>query len=210
LAAEILSFSQILGIMNDTSETMATSHHGTGYNQSAWFCVQTHPKHEHIAARFLNEAVGIEAFNPQLRIRRGTKRGLVWFTESVFPGYIFGRFNLQTQLDSVRYCCGVTRVVQFNSVYPSVPDCQLNELKDIFDQSDMQVLTPKLAAGDTVRILGGAFHDLLAVVQIVKPAKQRVLALLEFLGRMTSVELDIQNVAVEQNCLAASHPLCRV
>src|SRR5476651_1851254 len=93
-----------------------------GCDQAAWFCIQTHPKHEHIAASFLNKTLGIEVFNPQLKIRRATKRGPVWFTESVFPGYVFGRFNLKNQLVKVRYCCGVTRVVQFNSVYPSVPD----------------------------------------------------------------------------------------
>jgi transcription antitermination factor NusG len=151
----------------------------------------------------------MEVFNPQMKIRRATRRGPVWFVESVFPAYIFVRFNLQTQLDMVRYASGVTKVVQFNSVYPSVPDFQMDELQTVFGADDRLVFDPKLTTGDTVRILSGAFRDLLAVVQYVQPARQRVRALLEFLGRMTPVELNIHNVAVEQCCMAVNHPLYR-
>jgi transcriptional antiterminator RfaH len=183
---------------------------GKDCNQGSWFCVQTHPKHEHIAARCLVKAGKIKVFNPQMRIHRATKRGSVWFTESAFPGYIFAQFDLQTQLDMVRYSSGVSKVVQFNSIYPSIPDFQVDELLAVFGDKDTLVFTPQLTTGDTVRIISGAFHDLLAVVQFIQPAKQRLRALLEFLGRMTSVELDIYNVTVEQPCQAAHHPLCRI
>jgi len=181
-----------------------------GCNQSYWFCVQTRSKHEHIAAGCLAKAGRIEVFNPQMKFRRATRRGSVWFTESVFPRYIFARFNLQTGLDTVRYSPGITKVVQFNSVYPSVPDFQMNELRAIFGDNNLLVFAPQPAIGDTVRILSGAFRDLLAVVQLVQPARQRVRALLEFLGRMTAVELSIHNVTIEQCSPAAYHPLCRV
>lgn len=181
-----------------------------GCNQSYWFCVQTRPKHEHIAAGHLNKAGGIEVFNPQLRIRRATKRGSVWFTESAFPRYIFVRFNLHAQLDTVRYSSGVTQVVHFNSVYPSVPDYQVAELNAIFGDNNLLVLTSQLTIGNTVRILSGAFHGLLAVVDFVHPAKQRVRVLLEFLGRITAMEVDGHNVMVEQSWQApCCHPLCR-
>src|SRR5690242_20486 len=75
-----------------------------------WFCLRTHQKHERIATAGLLTQ-GIQAFNPQLRIRRATARGPVWFTESVFIGYIFARFDLQTELDTVRYCNAVSEVV---------------------------------------------------------------------------------------------------
>ena len=178
-------------------------------SQISWFCIQTHPKHEHIAARFLQKVSGIEVFNPQMKIHRATTRGPVWFIESAYPGYIFGRFSLQSQLDTVRYSTAVTKVVQFNSVYPCVPDHQMDQLQAAFGETHMLILTPQVNTGDTVRILNGAFHDLLAVVQQVHPARQRVRALLEFLGRMTSVELDANNVVVEHRDIAANHPLYR-
>jgi transcription antitermination factor NusG len=178
-------------------------------NQKFWFCIQTHAKHEHIASAALAKVGGFEVFNPQFRIRRATKRGPVWFTESAFSGYIFARFNLQIHLSTVRYSASVSKVVHFNSGYPNIPDYQMNELQTIFGADEMVVLTPDVAVGDTVRIVGGAFHDLVAVVQQFWPAKQRVQALLDFLGRMTTVELDLHRVTVEERCQPPHHPLNR-
>ena len=179
------------------------------FAKQAWFCVQTHPKHEHIAGRFLTHLAAIDVLNPQIKIRRATTRGPVWFTESAFPGYIFAKFSLQEQLDIIRYSPGVTKVVQFNSVYPSVPDFQVAELRAAFGPKETLVFDPQPVTGDAVKIVSGAFHDLVAVVQSVQPAKQRVRALLEFLGRMTSVELDLQNVTVEAGSQTSRHPLYR-
>ncbi|MBC8095061.1 MAG: hypothetical protein H7Y43_04545 [Akkermansiaceae bacterium] len=182
---------------------------GEVINQRNWFCIQTHPKHEHLAANRLITAGGFEVFNPQMRIHRATKRGPVWFTESTFPGYIFARFNLQLDLNAVRYSSSVSKVIHFNSGYPSIPDSQMNELRTIFGAGEIVVLTQDVMVGDKVRIVGGAFHDLVAVVQQVRPAGHRIKALLEFLGRMTTVELDVLSVTVEERCQPPHHPLNR-
>jgi hypothetical protein len=87
-------------------------------------------------------------------------------------------------------------VVHFQSGYPSIPEPQLNELRAIFGVEEMLVYDAEVSIGDSVRIVGGAFHDLVAVVQQVRPARQRVHALLEFLGRMTTVEVDLHMVVV--------------
>lgn len=184
---------------------MAESHRE---ERKFWFCLRSHPKHEHIAAAGLLNR-GVQAFNPRLNIRRATKRGPVWFSESVFIGYIFARFDLQKDLDTVRYSHAVSEVVHFNSGYPSIPDAQMNELKAIFGADEMMVLGPDFSAGDTVRIVGGAFHDLLAVVKQVLPAKERVQTLLEFLGQMITVELDLKSVAVAERSPSSHHPLSR-
>jgi transcriptional antiterminator RfaH len=164
--------------------------------QRSWFCVQTHPKHEHIAAAGLAKIGGFEVFNPRIRTRRATTRGPVWFIESAFPGYVFVRFNLHLHIDTVRYCSSVSRVVHFRSGFPSIPDLQLGELRAIFGLEDVLASNMEVAIGDSVRIVGGAFHDLVAVVQQVRPAKQRVQALLGFLGRMTNVEVGLHKVVV--------------
>jgi len=126
--------------------------------QSLWFCVQTHPKHEHIAAAALAKVGGFEVFNPQMRIRRATKRGPVWFTESAFAGYIFARFDLQTHLYEVRHSASVSKVVHFSSGYPSIPDLQMKELKSIFGADGIVILTPEFAAGDTVTVPGARWQ----------------------------------------------------
>jgi transcriptional antiterminator RfaH len=167
-------------------------------DEKLWFCVYTHPKQEGVAARGLKKIGGFEVFNPQLRIRKATRRGPVWFVESAFPGYIFVRFNLDLHLDNVRYATAVSKVVQFKSGYPVVPDVQVQELQALFGPDDIAILASDVSVGDSVRIVGGAFHDLVAVVQQVKPATERVQVLLEFLGRLTLVETDLDKVVKEE------------
>jgi transcriptional antiterminator RfaH len=162
----------------------------------SWFCIQTHPKHEHIAAAGLAKIGGFEVFNPRIRVRRATKRGPVWFVESAFPRYVFVRFDLKLHIDTVRYFSSVSRVVHFQSGYPSIPEAQLEELRGIFGPEDTLIYDTDVSVGDSVRIVGGAFHDLVAIVQQVRPSQQRVQALLEFLGRITTVEVDIHNLVV--------------
>jgi transcription antitermination factor NusG len=182
---------------------------GASNPQMLWFCIKTHPKHEHLAAAGLNKVGGFEVFNPQMRTRKMTKRGLVWFTESVFAGYIFVRLNLQRDLGTVRCSTSVSQVVHFNSGYPSIPEDEMRRMQTIFNGDTPITITMAPSEGDTVRIIGGAFNDLAAVVLRVMPAKQRVQALLSFLGRMTTVELNIHQVAVAEASKTVCHPLDR-
>lgn len=187
--------------------SQATGDSALPEEKKLWFCVKTHPKHEHLAAANLAKAGGFEVFNPQLRTRRTTKRGMVWFTESVFAGYIFARFNLQKDLSTIRYSSSVSQVVHFNSGYPSIPEHQMQDLQMMFKGKEPITVTMTPSEGDTVRIVGGAFNDLVAVVLRVAPAKQRVQALLNLLGRMTTVDLDLSQVTVEERIKVLRHPL---
>ena len=53
----------------------------------------------------------------------------------------------------------------------------------------MHVVRDELQPGEAVRVAGGVFDGLQAVVTRVMPSRERVAVLLEFLGRQTSVEL---------------------
>jgi transcription antitermination factor NusG len=88
--------------------------------------------------------------------------------------------------------------VRFRSGYPSVPEEQIKDLRQIFGIDEVLVLNSEVSIGDKVRIVGGVFHDLSAIVHEVRPARQRVHALLDFLGRVTMVEIDIQNIVAEK------------
>ena len=81
----------------------------------AWFCVRTHPKHEHIAAASLRKDLALETFLPRMRSQRSTARGLVWFTDALFPTYLFARFPLHSSLLAVQYSRGVRAVVHFGA-----------------------------------------------------------------------------------------------
>ena len=88
----------------------------------AWFCLRSHPKHEHIAARHLQQMEGVEVFNPRIRFSRSTKLGPVNVTEALFPNYLFARFDWKTSLARVHYAPGVSGVVHFGIKWPTVPE----------------------------------------------------------------------------------------
>lgn len=156
----------------------------------AWYCIRARQKQEHIAAANLRQLDGVEVFNPRLRFRRATQRGPVWFTEPLFPSYLFARFALRPLLSEVRHTSGVSAVVHFADRVPSIPDEVISELKTLTGGEELIVQAGEFAAGQEVRIAGGAFQGLIGVVKQVQPAAQRVKVLLEILGRETAVELD--------------------
>lgn len=167
----------------------------------AWFCLRCQQKHEHIAAANLSQVDHVAVFHPRFRVQKPTRRGPVWFTESLFPGYIFARFVLSAQLDRVSYTSGVNCVVHFGRHYPVVPDSLVDELRSEFGDTTVPV-TELLREGETVTITDHAFRGLQAVVLRVLPARQRVEVLLEMLGQATAVELSLSAVVPEGKSLS--------
>jgi transcriptional antiterminator RfaH len=155
----------------------------------AWFCIRSQAKHEHIAAAHLRREEGIEVCLPRLRLKRATRRGPVWFTEALFPGYLFARFDLNANLRKVCHARGVRGLVHFGDRWPIVPDAVIEELRATLGPDQVHVINQDFHPGERVQIAGGAFHGLRAVVTRVMPSQERVAVLLEFLGRQTTVEL---------------------
>jgi transcriptional antiterminator RfaH len=168
--------------------------------------VRSQPKHEHIAAANLRRHPGTEVLNPRIRFRRPTRRGPVWVTESLFPGYLFARFDWHQYLRLVHHTAGVTGVVHFGSRWPTVPDEVIDGLRHSVGPEELRVLGADMAEGEEVQIAGGAFHGLAGVVTRVMPARKRVAVLLEFLGRQTTVEVTMDAVV---HTHAAAHLLDR-
>ena len=164
---------------------------------AAWYCIRTQPKHEHIAAGHLRQEAGIEVFLPRIRFRRPTREGPAWFTEALFPNYLFGRFVLQDQLRQVCHLTGVSGVVHFGGHWPSIPDAVIADLRSTIGAEEVHVIGEEVSPGDSVVISGGVFNDLRAVVTRVMPSRQRVAVLLEFLGRQTQVEVPAAAIVPE-------------
>jgi transcriptional antiterminator RfaH len=166
---------------------------------SAWFCLRSQPKHEHIAAGHLRQMPGMDVFLPRIRFRRKTRHGTVWTTEALFPNYLFARFNWKDSLRRVCHAPGVSGVIHFGTHWPTVPEELIAELREVFGKEELHVLPAEPNVGDEVQIAGGAFHGLQAVVTRAMPGRKRVTVLLEFLGRQTAVEVSLENVVREGN-----------
>jgi transcriptional antiterminator RfaH len=167
--------------------------------QVAWFCLRARPKHEHIAARHLQQMTGVEVFLPRIRFRRKTRQGPAWVTEALFPNYLFARFDWAHSLRRVHHAPAVSGVIRFGDRWPTVPDSAIDELRALFGEHQIRVLSSEMNVGDNVEIVEGAFHGLRAVVTRITPGRERVKVLLDFLGRQTTVEVPAGSLIQEYN-----------
>lgn len=165
---------------------------------SAWYTLQTVPKREHLAAAALRREARLEVFCPRLRSRKATRRGAVQFTEALFPGYLFARFDFATAHRQVRATHGVSSIVSFGEDFPVLPEAALANLQASFPEDEILDLggLDEPRPGDTIDVLEGPFAGLQAVVQRVLPARQRVTILIDLLGRVVETELDCTAMAL--------------
>jgi transcriptional antiterminator RfaH len=158
--------------------------------RDAWFCVRTHARREQIAAAQLRRYPDIEVFLPCIRYERPTRLSRVWTTEALFQNYLFARFDLASCGRKVRHARAVRDVVHFGTRYPTIPDTVIQQLRNAVGGEETRVVANSFDPGELVRIAGGPFHDLEAVVIRAMPSQKRVAVLLDFLGRQTTVELN--------------------
>ena len=139
-----------------------------------------------MAAARLKLLEGVRVFNPRMRIKKATRRGVVTFVESVFPNYLFVYFDLRTMLDSVKYAPSVSTVVHFGNRIPQIPTEVVDFLRDQFGEEEIEV-DAHVRPGDEVVIGTGPFMGMQAKVLRVLTPHQRVEVLLDMLGRTTPV-----------------------
>lgn len=162
--------------------------------EAKWYCLRSQLKHEHIAAARLRQCEGIEVFCPRVRIQRSTRRGLVWFTEALFPNYLFARFDWMSSHALVRSCQGVSGIVRFGDHVPEVPGGTLNDLRTYMEDAELKTVSFHITEGDDVEIVEGPFRGQNGVVKQLLPARERVKVLLEVLGGVTEVDLSLTSV----------------
>ncbi len=162
-----------------------------------WYCLRSQPKHEHIAAAHLRQLEEVEVFCPRVKIQRSTRRGLVWFTEALFPNYLFARFEMLRWHARVRSSHGVSGLVHFGQDVPEVPAQALTDLRAYMADSELKTVSYSIAEGDDVEVVEGPFRGQNGVVKRLLPARERVKVLLEVLGGVTEVDLSLTSVFKE-------------
>lgn len=180
---------------------------GEGESESArdpqWYCVRTKPKAEHLAAahvrRLTLEEMDIEVFCPRIRFQKATARGKVWFVEALFPGYLFARFDLATEMRAVQAQPSVSGILHFGDMYPSIDARLLIELREEFGDEELRQIAARIQEGDEVEIVEGALKGLTVVISRLLPGKERVRILMEWLGEDREAEVSLNSVARRGN-----------
>ncbi|MGZ5002537.1 MAG: transcription termination/antitermination NusG family protein, partial [Chthoniobacterales bacterium] len=94
-----------------------------------WYCIHTAPKQESKVVILLQREVGVETFAPKIRFRRGRAGRPIWWTEALFPGYVFARFDHFRQHRQIRARPGVSTIVHFGKKPTSVSEETLAQLR---------------------------------------------------------------------------------
>jgi transcriptional antiterminator RfaH len=159
-----------------------------------WFCLKAQPKREHIAVAFLRQNSEVEAFCPRLRFRRHTTRGPVWFVESMFPGYLFSKFNYATFHRRVIMAPGISGFVRFGDGLGLLPDALIAEIKGHMGEDEIVEINQGLESGQYVEVAQGPFQGFEALVTRFIAARDRVEILIEWMGRSLHAELDVADL----------------
>ncbi len=152
-----------------------------------WYCLRACPKREHFAARQLVERTGVEAFAPRFAVRRATRSGLVTTrTEALFPGYLFARFDLETDARFVTSTPDVTGLVRLGAHTPPVPEALVQLLRT--HASGSLPCAPVLAPGDWIEVLSGCLAGSEGRVVTFDSGRSRACVLLALLGQELRID----------------------
>jgi transcriptional antiterminator RfaH len=153
---------------------------------ASWYVVFAHPNGEEVAARHL-ERQGFSTYLPRrLTIRRHARKE-EQVARPLFPRYLFVGLDLDKQRwRAVHSTTGVSRLVCRGDAPVRVPDGVVEGLMEEHDENGYVRLGTQFRSGDRVRILGGAFANLVGLYEEMTDT-QRVTLLLELLGRQVRV-----------------------
>jgi transcription antitermination factor NusG len=175
--------------------------------QPLWYCVHTKPKSEHLAAAALRMLDGeIETYCPRIRFQRATPRGKVWFTEALFPSYMFARFDLATWMRGVKHANHVIGIVGFGGRPAPLDDRIVADLRSEMRGQELREVQHGVKVGDAVEVAEGPMRGLKGIVESFATGEERVRILLEFLGRTSLVEVPAAKLLSERGPREALSP----
>jgi transcriptional antiterminator RfaH len=156
-----------------------------------WYALYTKPKKEHQVNTYL-QGQGVATYLPTMRrkVRRRDRPDRVVY----FPNYLFARIDFdQMPHSSVAWMPGVRRIIGAGEQPLIVADEVVDLVRRRLAEKE-EVGYSEFQAGDTVRIVAGPLRDLDAVFDRPASAAERVRILLDVMGRMTPVEVDVSEI----------------
>jgi len=164
---------------------------------TSWFVVHTRANGE-AKAKYHLERQGFATYVPRyLKLRKHARRS-ERVPAPLFPRYLFVAFDpLITRWRAIHSTVGVSHLVASGDQPTPVPGAIMEALRAGEDASGFFQVDerPQFVAGDVVRVVAGAFADAVGRFHSMSDT-DRIVVLLEFLGRPVRVRLPIEAVAV--------------
>jgi transcriptional antiterminator RfaH len=155
-----------------------------------WYAIQTKPRKEPALQDGLDRA-GIEVYCPRIRRpagRAGRGRGK---EVSLFPGYLFARFDFERDYPRLRWLPGLVRVVMSGGTALPITDATLASVREM-ERVGVRLLLrrSRWKPGTRVRIVEGPFTGFEGLVTATSRGGDRVRILLELFRRQAALECD--------------------
>ncbi len=158
-----------------------------------WYALYTKPNAEHRVQAALQRR-NIETFLPEIAPppSANIQRKLPFF-----PNYLFMRIDLQsTPASRWIWTPGLRYVVSSDEKPIVIPIQAIELIKNQLAAYDVDRKTNRLGFkhGDKVRMNKGPFADMIAIFEKPSSAATRVRVLLNFLGRMSLIQVDVADI----------------
>jgi transcriptional antiterminator RfaH len=153
-----------------------------------WYVIQTKPKKEEGAKLYLSTK-GVEVFSPLIETFVPRNGKMNKELKSLFPNYIFAKFELEKNYPLVRWARGVKKILGFGG-YPVPISGEVIELiKKRTDENGIVKKTHHFEPNDVVRIKTGPLRELCGIFDRWVSDSERVRVLLNLIGYQPAVEL---------------------
>lgn len=159
-----------------------------------WYTLYTKPHKERQVSNLL-ESRGYETYLPTIQVRKNGQEKTVPF----FSCYLFLRLHPSDGFSSVRWTPGLRRIVSFGNQPAVVDDDVVSFLRQRLarmQESGYEAYWFK--PGDRLVITSGPLRDFEAIFERGLSSGQRARILVDFLGRWTPCQVDI-------NCMKRAH-----
>lgn len=158
-----------------------------GARPHPWFAVRVRSNYEHVVSTHLKDR-GLEDFLPCYRAESQWSDRKKIIEKSLFPGYVFCRFNPNNRLP-VLSVPGVVGIVGVGPVPSAIEEVEIERVRAMVRSGLSVIPWPYLREGDMVYIEKGPLEGLEGILQRVK-GKFRIVVSLTLLQRSVSAEID--------------------
>jgi transcriptional antiterminator RfaH len=160
-----------------------------------WYVIRTQPRQE-IRAENNLRAWRVETFNPRFKERHFNQYTghPICHIKSLFPQYIFARFEAHCLISKICHTRGVRTVVNFGEGPTAVDDEIIELLKSQRDEEGFIRMGTSLKVGDKVTVEGGPLKGLRGVFEREAKDSERVLILLSCVSYTGRVVVERESV----------------
>ncbi len=153
-----------------------------------WYVIQTKPRKEEEASSYLSKR-GVEIFSPLIETFASKNGRINKELKPLFPGYVFGRFNLDQSYPLVRWARGVKKILGYGEYPASISEEVVETIKERTDAQSIVKMTHHFEPNDLIRIKTGPLKDLLGIFERWVSDSERVRVLLSLIGYQPALEI---------------------